>query len=93
MPPRRISSLQEEGAEPPPPPPPPPAPVRGAAAPPAPAPAPTPPPVDTEETRFTRMSLSELNAMQPLEDVYFACDKSDLSDAARPAPAEGTRSG
>ncbi|MEZ5318867.1 MAG: OmpA family protein [Vicinamibacterales bacterium] len=74
---------------PPPPPPPPPAPVQQAPPPapppPAPAPAPTPPPVDTEETRFTRMSLSELNAMQPLEDVYFAYDKSDLSDAARAA--------
>jgi len=28
------------------------------------------------------MSLAELNAQQPLEDVYFAYDKSDLSDSA-----------
>ena len=29
------------------------------------------------------MSLAQLNAQRPLEDVFFAYDKSDLSDAAR----------
>jgi len=29
------------------------------------------------------MSLAELNAQQPLSDVYFAYDRSDLTDASR----------
>lgn len=29
------------------------------------------------------MSLAELNTQRPLEDVYFAYDKSELSDASR----------
>jgi peptidoglycan-associated lipoprotein len=29
------------------------------------------------------MSLAELNAQRPLEDVYFAYDQAELSDAAR----------
>jgi peptidoglycan-associated lipoprotein len=29
------------------------------------------------------MSVADLNAQKPLEDVFFAYDKSDLSDAAR----------
>jgi peptidoglycan-associated lipoprotein len=70
-----------------PPPPPPPAPVQPAPPPPppppAPAPRPTPPPPPTEDELFARMSLPELNAKRPLEDVYFDYDKADLSDAAR----------
>lgn len=58
-----------------PPPPPPPAP--------APAPAPVPPPAPTEEELFARMSVAELNAKHPLDEVYFDYDKSDLTDAAR----------
>jgi peptidoglycan-associated lipoprotein len=48
-------------------------------------PVPTPPPaaVDTEETRFARMSLEELNRSGALEDVFFAYDQADLSDRAR----------
>ncbi len=56
----------------PPPPPPPP--------PPAPAPAPKPP---TEEELWARLSLADLIAQQPLDDVFFAYDKAELSDAAR----------
>lgn len=56
----------------PPPPPPPP--------PPAPAPAPKPP---TEEELFARLSLQDLIAQKPLDDVYFDYDKADLSEAAR----------
>jgi peptidoglycan-associated lipoprotein len=32
---------------------------------------------------FNRMSLQELNAQHLLDDVFFAFDKSDLTDAAR----------
>jgi peptidoglycan-associated lipoprotein len=50
----------------------------------APPPAPVPPPpAPTEEEIFARMSLAELNAKKPLEDVYFAYDKAELSDKAR----------
>jgi len=59
------------------PPPPPPAPT-----PPAPQPQP-PAPQPTEQQIFDRMSLTELNAQHPLDDVYFAYDKSDLSDESR----------
>ena len=58
---------------PPPPPPPPP-----------PAPAPAPKPL-TEDEIFAKKSLEELNAEKPLTDVFFAFDKSDLSDTARAA--------
>lgn len=57
---------------PPPPPPPPPAPT--------PAPAPAPP---TEEELFARMTLEELTAQHPLEDVFFLYDQSELSAEAR----------
>lgn len=56
---------------PPPPPPPPPPP-----APPAPAPL-------SEEEIFARKSLEELNAEQPLTDVYFDLDGAVLRDDAR----------
>jgi peptidoglycan-associated lipoprotein len=54
-------------------------------------PAPPPPPKEvpsaprelTEEERFARMTLKELNDSQPLEDVYFEYDKADLSDRTR----------
>jgi peptidoglycan-associated lipoprotein len=58
-----------------PPPPPPPPPVQ--------PPAPTPPAPPTEEEAFARMSLMELNAQKPLDDVFFEYDKSDLTSAAR----------
>lgn len=64
-------SEQADAAPPPPPPPPPP---------PAPAPAPKPP---TEEELFARLSLQDLIAQKPLDDVYFDYDKADLSEAAR----------
>jgi peptidoglycan-associated lipoprotein len=70
-----------------PPPPPPPAPVQQPPPPPPPppppAPAPVPPAPPTEEELFARMTLPDLNASRPLEDVFFDYDKSDLSDAAR----------
>ena len=34
------------------------------------------------------MTLAELNAQQPLDDVYFEYDKSDLSDGRAREPAE-----
>ena len=37
----------------------------------------------TEEERFAKMTLDELNSSKPLEDVYFDYDKADLSDRAR----------
>lgn len=58
---------------PPPPPPPPPPPT---------APAPTP---LTEDEVFARKSLEELNAEQPLADVFFNYDSADLSETARAA--------
>jgi peptidoglycan-associated lipoprotein len=71
------------------PPPPPPAPASN-----TPPPAPPPPPRQpepaspapvppTEEEIFARMSLMDLNAKKPLDDVFFEFDKSDLSAAAR----------
>jgi peptidoglycan-associated lipoprotein len=71
------------------PPPPPPAPVAATPPPPPPAPPPQPAPVPpapvppTEEEIFARMSLMDLNAKKPLDDVFFELDKSDLSAAAR----------
>jgi peptidoglycan-associated lipoprotein len=45
---------------------------------------PTPPPAPpTEEELFARMSLAELAAKNPLGDVFFAYDKSDLTDEGR----------
>ena len=58
-----------------PPPPPPPPPVQ--------PPAPTPAAPPTEEEAFARMSLMELNAQKPLDDVFFEYDKSDLTAQAR----------
>jgi peptidoglycan-associated lipoprotein len=37
----------------------------------------------SEEERFARMSLDELNNSKPLDDVFFEYDKSDLSEQAR----------
>ena len=59
---------------PPPPPPPPP--------PPAPTPAPAPH-VPTEDEIFASKTLAQLNAEKPLATVFFALDKSDLTDEAR----------
>jgi peptidoglycan-associated lipoprotein len=76
-------------AAPPPAPPPTPAPVANTPPPPPPVqpqPQPTPPPppaVPTEAEIFAKMSLAELNAKAPLEDVFFAYDKADLSDRSR----------
>jgi len=58
-------------------PPPPPPPAR------PPEPVPPQPPPPTEEEIFARMSLMDLNAKKPLDDVFFEYDKSDLSAAAR----------
>lgn len=59
-------------------------------APPAPAPRESPPmpPVTsprapTEEEIFARTSLAELNAKEPLDDTFFAYDRSELSESAR----------
>lgn len=68
-------------------PPPPPPPATTPVAPPAPPPPPTPvPPTQsalTDDQVFARMSLEELNAQKPLEDVFFAFDSFELSDMAR----------
>ncbi len=37
----------------------------------------------TEEEKFAAMSLAELNAQKPLGDVFFAYDRSELTDEAR----------
>lgn len=75
---------REPPATPPPPPPPPPAPVvQPPPPPPPPAPEPPPPPAPTEAELFAQMSLEQLNAQQPLEDVRFDYDRAELSDAAR----------
>ena len=58
------------------PPPPPPRPE-------TPPPVPAPPRVPTEEEVFARMSVPELNAAKPLEDVFFLYDAADLDDKAR----------
>jgi peptidoglycan-associated lipoprotein len=53
--------------------------------PPPPPPAPTPPAEKplTEEEAFAKKSLDELNAEQPLKDVFFDYDSADLSEPAR----------
>jgi peptidoglycan-associated lipoprotein len=71
------------------PPPPPPAQVAPAPPPPPPPPAAQPPAPPaparglTPEEIFARMSVDEVNAQKPLDDVFFEFDKSDLSDVAR----------
>ena len=52
--------------------------------PPPPAPAPTPAPL-TEQEIFARKSLDQVNAENPLGDVFFDLDKSDIRDEARSA--------
>lgn len=76
---------KEPPATPAPPPPPAPAPVAPPPPPPPPpAPAPQPPPpAPTEAELFAQMSLEQLNAQQPLENVRFELDSADLSEAAR----------
>jgi len=59
-------------ADPTPPPPPPP----------PPPPAPAPPPLPEDEV-FARKSVDELNAEQPLAEVFFDYDSADLSETAR----------
>lgn len=68
-----------------PPPPPPPAPVvQPPPPPPPPPPAPQPPPpAPTEAELFAQMSLEQLNSQQPLENVRFIYDSSELTDGAR----------
>jgi peptidoglycan-associated lipoprotein len=70
-----------------PPPPPPPPVVTQEAPPPPPKPTPPPPaptpPAPTEEEIFARMSLADLNAKKPLDDVLFEYDRAELSDKAR----------
>jgi peptidoglycan-associated lipoprotein len=60
-----------------PPPPPPPQP------PPPQPPPPAAPTVLTEEEVFARMTLTDLNDKNPLDDVFFAYDSADLSDEGR----------
>jgi peptidoglycan-associated lipoprotein len=84
-----IAACHKKPVIPPPPPPPPPPPVVTQQPPPPPPPAPppavvpAPPAPPTEEEIFARMSLMDLNASKPLDDVFFEYDKSDLSDTAR----------
>jgi peptidoglycan-associated lipoprotein len=59
---------------PPPPPPPPPAPR-----------PPDAPAVPTEAEIFSRLSLRELNAKEPLDDAFFAYDMAELSETDRTA--------
>lgn len=78
---------KEEPVVAPPPPPPPAPPVVQAPPPPPPQPPPQPPPppppTPSEEQLFAAMSLDQLNAQKPLEDVKFEYDKADLSETAR----------
>jgi len=70
------------------PPPPPPSTTPTTPPPPPPPPAPAPPPAPkplTDDEVFARKTLEEINAAQPLEDVFFAFDSSELSDMARTA--------
>ena len=69
-------------------PPPPPPPVQVATPPPPPPPPPEqqpppPPPAPTEEELFARLSLADLIAQKPLDDVFFALDSAELDDASR----------
>jgi peptidoglycan-associated lipoprotein len=72
-----------------PPPSPPPPPVQAQPTPPPPPPPPQrqppppPPPPPTDEELFARLSLADLIAQKPMDDVLFAYDKAELSDAAR----------
>ena len=69
--------------------PPPPPPTAAPAAPPAPAPPPAPSPAPaaprtpTDEEIFAKTTLSELNALRTLGDVYFDLDESTIRDDAR----------
>ena len=65
-------------SNPPPEPPPPPA-----APEPAPPPPPPPAPTLTEEERFERMSLAELNDQMPLDPVFFDYDMAEIRPDAR----------
>jgi peptidoglycan-associated lipoprotein len=76
---------KKPAAAPPPPPPPPAAAPEAPPPPPPPAPAETPPeekPLSEEEI-FARKSLEDLNAEQPLTDVYFELDSAELDEEAR----------
>jgi peptidoglycan-associated lipoprotein len=58
------------------------------APPPPPPPAPRPPDgpaIPTEAEIFSRLSLRELNAKEPLDDAFFAYDMAELSDRDRMA--------
>jgi peptidoglycan-associated lipoprotein len=70
-------------------PPPPPPPAADATPPPPPPPPPPPsataPTALTEDEVFARKSVEELNAEQPMADVFFDYDSADLSETARAA--------
>lgn len=70
-----------------PPPPPPPKPETRPEAPPAPAPPPpAPKPRElTEEERFAKMTLDDLNKAKVLTDVFFALDSTELTQESRNA--------
>jgi len=46
-------------------------------------PAPTTVPVPTEAEIFAKMTVTEINATKPLDDVFFEYDKAELSDRGR----------
>jgi peptidoglycan-associated lipoprotein len=83
-----VSACAKKAPAPAPPPPPPPATTPAPPPPPPPpppAPAPPPPAPLTEEEIFARKSVDQLNAEKPLDDVFFAYDSSELSEASRTA--------
>jgi peptidoglycan-associated lipoprotein len=47
------------------------------------APAPAAPPPLSESEAFARLSLDDLNASHPLDDIFFEYDSADFTDATR----------
>jgi peptidoglycan-associated lipoprotein len=83
-----VGACGKKPVETPAPAPPPAAPATTPAAPPPPPPPPKAPEPEralTEDEVFERMSLEDLNKQAPLGDVFFALDKTDLSEEARGA--------
>jgi peptidoglycan-associated lipoprotein len=78
---------RKKPAEAPAPPPPPPPAAEPEAPPPPPPPAPAEAPAEekplSEDEIFARKSLEDLNAEQPLADVFFALDSAELHEEAR----------
>lgn len=78
-----VSCAKKQVQAAPPPPPPVVTPAPPPPPPPAPKPAPPPPAPLTEDQIFAKMTLDELRAKQPLGDVFFDLDKSNIRDDAR----------